>query len=142
MSKPTTMKFGEFLIAVGNGAMPEVFTAPCGLTSKGFTFSAATADDSVPDCDDPDAPADKETVVTTKSRSISGSGVLAQEFLQTWDDWAESGLAKNCQVTNGGFVWTTPYVLTSFAQTADLGTKVKISVSLESSGPTVRTEAP
>lgn len=141
MTKPTTLKFGEFLIKVGDGADPEVFAAPCGLTSKGFNASADTTDDSVPDCDNPDAPAWKERSVTAIARDISGSGVLSQEFLQTWDDWFVSGLPKNCQVEFGDLVWTGPYVLSTFNVSADQGAKLKVTVALQSAGEITRAAA-
>ncbi|HEY4309486.1 MAG TPA: phage tail tube protein [Pirellulales bacterium] len=139
MAKPTTQKFGEFVIAIGDGASPEVFAAPCGLTSKTFNGQADTNDTLVPDCDDPDAPAWKERAVTSLSRDISGDGVLATEFVETWDDWFASGLSKNCKVTTAGHTWTAPYVLSQFTMSGALGDKVKISVSMQSDGQVTRT---
>lgn len=139
MTKPTTLNFGELLIELGNGATPEVFSAPCGLTSKGFNGTASTSDTTVPDCDDPDAPAWAERAVTTLSRDISGSGILATESLQIWDDWFSSGLDKNVQITFGNFVWTGPYILSNFSVQADLGSKIKVTIAMTSDGQIVRT---
>ena len=139
MAKPTTFRFGELLIEVGDGASPEVFTAPCGLTSKGFNGTADTSDTSVPDCDDPDAPAWKERAVTALSRDISGDGVLASEYKVTWDTWFSSGLTKNVRITIGGLVWTGAYLLSGFNITGALGEKLKVSVSMQSDGEITRT---
>ena len=145
MTKPTTMKFGDFLIEIGDGGAPETFGAPCGLTSKTFGGTADTVDTLVPDCDDPDAPAWKERAVQSLARDISGQGVLAAEFLQQWDDWFSSGLSRNCKITlpkpAPGFVWSGAYLLTSFSVTADLGDKVKVNISMTSDGQVTRAAA-
>jgi hypothetical protein len=86
------------LIEVGDGNSPEVFTAPCGLTSKSFNGQAATNDTNVPDCDDPDAASWFERDVVSLSRDITGSGVLAGEFFDTWNDWFEGGDSKKREV--------------------------------------------
>jgi predicted secreted protein len=137
MAKPTTKRFGEFLIQVGDGASPETFTARCGLTSKGFNQTANTNDTNVPDCDDPDAPADVERSVVSKSREISGSGVMATEAFSTWQAWYDDSTSKNCRVypmgLTGGY-YEGAFILTGFNLTADLGDKVKVALTMESDG--------
>ena len=71
MTKATTTTFGSFLIKLGDGASPEVFAAPCGLTTKGFNQTANVQETSVPDCADPDAPAYIERAVDTISSEIT-----------------------------------------------------------------------
>lgn len=136
--KPTTFKFGQMLIEVGDGASPEVFTAPCGLRTKSFNLQVETQEDNVPDCDDPDAPAWKEREVTGLSRDITGEGVLADEFLTTWDDWATSGNPRNVRITVGDYVWTGAYFLTGFEITGQIGNKVNVSVTMQSDGEVTR----
>ena len=141
MTKPTTFKFGEFLIEVGDGASPETFTAPCGLTSRSLNGTAATNDTNVPDCDDPDAPSWLERDVVSLSRDIQGSGVLAGEFFDTWNDWFESADSKHCRVTVGPNaspyqkVFTGSYILSSFQVNSNIGNRVEVSVTLQSDGP-------
>lgn len=141
MTKPTTFRFGEMLIEIGNGASPEVFTAPCGLTSKGFNGAAATSDTLVPDCDDPDAPAWLERAVTSLSRDVSGDGVLSAEYEQAWDDWWSGGLTKNVRITIGSFAWTGAYILNTFNITGAQGEKLKVAVSMQSDGQVTRAAA-
>lgn len=138
MAKPTTYKFGEFLVEVGDGNSPEVFAAPCGLTSKSLNGQAATNDTNVPDCDDPDAASWLERDVVSLSRDITGSGVLAGEFFDTWNDWFESGDTKNVKVTIGTGtyqkVFTGAYLLSGFEITGSIGDKIQVNVSLASDG--------
>ncbi len=141
MTKPTTFRFGEFLIEVGDGNSPETFGAPCGLTSKSFEGTAATNDTNVPDCDDPDAASWLERDVVSLSRNITGSGILAKEFLQTWDDWWESANTKNVQITIDGLVWTGAYILSTFTINGTLGSKLAVSITMTSDGQVTRVPA-
>jgi hypothetical protein len=99
MAKPTTFPFKDMLILIGDGATPtEVFTAPCGLTTKNFELSANSNEVQVPDCDDPDAPAWIERVVATMTGTIAGNGIMAKESFPLWRDWALQGVTKNARV--------------------------------------------
>lgn len=136
--KPTTFKFSEMIISVGDGGSPETFGNPCGLTTKSFNGQANTNDTNVPDCDDPEAASWLERDVVSLTRDISGSGVLADEFLGTWDDWFVSANSRNARIHIGDFQWSGAYLLTAFQITANLGNKVEISVTLSSDGEITR----
>lgn len=137
MTRPTTHTFGEFLVKLGNGADPEVFSAPCGLTSKGFNQSASAQETNVPDCDDPDAPSYVERAIDTLSSEITGSGVMADEAFDTWQDWFTSGVSKNVRVypmgATGGY-HSGAFVLTGFNRTVQKGQKVNVDVTMASDG--------
>ena len=140
MTKPTTHTFGDFLIKVGDGASPEVFTAPCGLTSKGFNQTANTQKTAVPDCTDPDAPAYNETAVDTIDSEISGSGILAAEAFTVWQAWFDSAAAKNCRVyplgAAGGY-YEGRGILSAFNMTVQRGQKVNVDVTIQADGQMV-----
>lgn len=84
MAQPVTMKYGSFQLLLGNGASPEVFTAPCGFTQKSFSRSKELNEVVIPDCDDPDAMAHTARDARSLSASISGSGVLAKSAYPLW----------------------------------------------------------
>lgn len=140
MALATTLKFSKFLIKLGDGAAApnEAFIAPCGLNSRGFKRAAATADVNVPDCDDPDAPSDLQRDVISKSRELSGAGVVADEDFDNWDAWWESGASKNVQVILGERVWQGPMKCTQLDLTGERGKRVEFSVTMMSDGPLVR----
>lgn len=144
---PTTFAWHELIIEVSNGATPEVFVAPCGLTSKSFNGQSQTNDTVVPFCDDPSLPAWTERTVVSLTRDITGSGVLAGESVEFWDDWWQSGQARNCRVSIEGGVlgswqWAGEYVLTGFEIGANIGDgKMQVSVTLASSGQITRTDS-
>jgi hypothetical protein len=137
MAKATTTPFGQFLIKIGNGASPEVFAAPCGLTTKGFNQTANMQETSVPDCDDPDAPAYVERAVDTISSEITGSGVMATEAFPTWQAWFDSAASKNCRVypngSSGGY-YEGLFALSAFNLTVQRGQKVNVDVTMTSDG--------
>ena len=65
MAQPTTFSFGKGTIEVGDGETPEVFSKVCGFNSIEMSLKKDTNDTTVPDCDDPDAPAWKQRDVTS-----------------------------------------------------------------------------
>lgn len=138
MTQATTLKFSQFLIKLGNGAGPEVFSAPCGLNSRGFSRTAATSDTNVPDCDDPDAPSWLERDVVSLSGQMSGSGVVADEDFDVWNDWFESGVAKNVQITLGTRTWAGAAILSKLDVTGQRGQRVQFSATLDSDGEIVK----
>lgn len=144
MAKPTTKKFGDYFIQLESADSPGVFVAPCGLTTKGFTQTASTNETNVPDCDDPDAPADVERDIVSRSRSISGSGVMATESLATWQAFYDGG-ARKCRVYPAGLTggyYEGDFILTNFGLTANLGDKVNIDIGMDSDGACPFTPGP
>lgn len=147
MAKPTTISGSHLLIMLGDGQSPETFSAPCGLTTKGLNFSAATNDFNVPDCDDPDAPVWTERVVSALSAGVTGSGVMAGESHDEWREWFLSGATKNIQISIdellavGGGYYQMPAVLTGFNITGEQGGKVQLEVAIQSDGQVLWTAA-
>lgn len=140
MAKPTTFSASKLYVSLGDGASPETFAAPCGLTTRGFTLSKDTNDVTVPDCADPDAPAWTERAVRTLSGEFTGSGILAAEALSTWQAAFDDTSSRNARVginavaaDNGGY-YSGRFHLTNFGWSGDLGDKIKVSVTMVSDG--------
>lgn len=140
MARPTTYSAKKLLIQLGNGATPEVFSAPCGLTTRGINMSKETNDVTVPDCDDPDLPSWTERDVLSLSGEISGSGILAAEAFATWRNAFLSTNAVNCRIkidetgANGGGYFYGAFHLTAFNVTGEIGNKIQIEVTFTSDG--------
>lgn len=139
MAKPTTASGSKLSVWLGDGASPEVFASPCGLTTRGINFSATSNDVTVPDCDDPDAPAWVERVVESLQAGVSGSGVLALEAQSTWEDFFFGGVAKNCRVVidwgaGGTRRYDGAFICTGFNITGARGSKIEVEIALQSDG--------
>jgi hypothetical protein len=138
MAKPTTSAFSTFLIQIESDDSPGIFAAPCGLTTKGFNQTANAQETSVPDCDDPDAPAFVERAVDTISAEITGSGVLAKEAHENvWQPMFVGAVSKNCRIypfgLTGGY-YEGLFLLTQYNNTVQRGQKVNVDITLSSDG--------
>ena len=141
MAQPTTARPGSFIIALGDGGSPEVFTAPCGFTSKAFTFTRNLADVLIPDCNDPDAANWVGRDVVSLSAQVSGEGVLAAEAVPTWLAVVNSVEAVNVTLTvtysTGVLTMTGAMQVETFGVAAEQGQKVNVNVSMQSDGEMV-----
>jgi len=101
MAAPTVIPGSRLLILIGAGGdspgSPDVFSEPCGLTTKNFTLSANTTTNIVPDCADPTLPAWESKDVVSIAAEVTGNGIMAVEAFHAWADWflgATSRLAR------------------------------------------------
>lgn len=142
MTRPTTVSFGQFWIVVEDlGSSPMTFSAPCGLTSKGFNQTYSTQDTIVPDCNDPDAPAYTERAIDAGSAELSGDGVLSMEaHYNVWQPWVGKGtrtvrigLGSEPDEDVGGY-YEGEFLLTALNMSADRGQKMRGAVTIVSDG--------
>lgn len=137
MTAATTLKYSEFKILLGDGADPEVFSAICGLTSKGFNYTTDTSSTNVPDCTDEDLPSFSEKDIIAFSAQLSGSGVASRQSLGLLQDWMESGEKKNVQVSFADApvgdpeLYAGPAVLSALNITANKGERVNVEITID-----------
>lgn len=134
--KPTVISGTALLILVGDGASPEVFAQPCGLTSNTFALTSATGSTVIPYCDAPESAAWSSSEVTSLSAQVTGSGVMAVESFEIWNNWFLAGESKNAQVKldNPGLgMYEGPWTLSSFKLTGTRGQKVTVDITLDNS---------
>lgn len=148
MAPVKTINGQKLLVQIGDGAEPEVFAVDCLINSeRGIQFSSDTNEIVVPDCDDPDAPAWKESTKDGLSATVSGAGMLHTTSVETWFDWFRSKDTKNVRVkvdvsaANGGGYWQGAFHLTAFEITGNRNDKATVSVTLTSSGIVAWTDA-
>lgn len=142
MAQPTVIAGTKLLLLVGNGASPEVFAEPCGLTTKAFDLSASTNTTLIPDCADPEAPAWESTDINALSAQGSGNGVMSTESFDTWNDWFLSGEGKNMHIkldhASLGY-YSGSFKLTSFKLAGTRGNKVLVDLSFKNDGAVIWT---
>lgn len=145
MAAPTVIAGTKLLILVGDGASPEVFAEPCGLTTKGFDLAASTNTTLIPDCADPELPAWEAKTVNALSAQISGSGVMAVEAFLTWEAWFMSALAKHVQIKLNypalGY-FSGSFILTAFKLSGQRGQKVTVDLTMVNDGTVAWTTVP
>ena len=140
MTQPTVLAGTKLLILVGDGASPEVFSQPCGLTTRGMSFTASTNSTLIPDCDNPEAPAWEAKDVNALSAQATGNGVMAVESFNTWNDWFQSALSRNCRITlddpSLGY-WQGAFILSALKYGGQRGQKVTVDITMENTGAVV-----
>lgn len=137
MAQPTVLSGTKLWILVGDGKTPEVFAQPCGLTTRGIVFSASTNSTLIPDCDDPEAPAWEAKDVNALSAQVSGTGVMAVESFDTWNEWFQQAELRNCQITLDDPTlghWEGEFILSSLRYGGQRGQKVTLDITLDNSG--------
>lgn len=144
MAQATTIKGGKVRVLLGDGASPETFAAPCGLTSRSITLTKALNDFQIPDCDDPDAVDWLGRDAVSLAMSVSGEGVLANESVDEWLTAWESVDPINVRIEwefpTRTIVWNGAMHIESFEVSAQNAQRATANVSLQSDGEMVRTQ--
>lgn len=98
MAQATTLKMSKFRVKLGDGESPEGFAAPCGFNARALNMSKNLTEIDIPDCDDEDAASWVGRDVRSQTWSITGEGVLAEESVETWEEFFASTTSRNVQV--------------------------------------------
>ncbi|MGO4339009.1 phage tail tube protein [Labrys sp. KB_33_2] len=145
MARPTTTPYGKGRLLIGDGATPEVFTAPCGFTQMSITVDKSTSDTVVPDCDDPDAAVWTDKGVQSMSWSSQMQGVLAKESWSLYRQATFSSASRNIryEIEGMGTGPTTPDLLLAgrahikVQLQAQRGERFQVTVDLDGDGELV-----
>lgn len=148
MAQAKTLKFADQLMMIGDGAIPEVFSAPCGFTTLTLTVNIATNDTNVPDCNDPSLPAWLVSDEVSKQMVLSGDGVLDTDAFQTWRTWLLAGGEKNIRwfttgvAANGGGWFSAPGIMSTYSENGQRGQRWNLSSAITLNGKPTWTPAP
>jgi predicted secreted protein len=138
VAAPTTLRGTKLLIKLGDGATPEVFTAPCALATKAFNRTTSTNEFNVADCDDPDAPVWTERVKGAISAGVTGSGTLAEESLDLYEAFFAEVDPRNVQIVIdypvGARTYQGLFHMTTFNITGEQDGLIQVELELASSG--------
>jgi hypothetical protein len=144
MALATTVPFSKTKVLLGNGAGPEVFAAPCGLTGDSIAFGKGTNSTVTPDCTDPDLPGWEERDTVSQTASIGGTGVIATESITTWWNAYNRGTTVNARfqldVVGGGY-WAGAFHITRFDLGGSRGNRTTVTIEMLSDGEVTWTPA-
>lgn len=101
MAQPDIIRGTYFVLMLGDGAGPEVFTGLCGITTRNFTGQVNTNDIFTRDCADPENVPIRRVIATGKQWDLGGEGTLNRAQLAVIQ--AELG-----NVSNYRLVFTEP----------------------------------
>lgn len=132
---------GVKLVLKVDDAKNGTFTTLCTINAaRGITFNAQTNDDTVVDCDNPDAIAWLAREKSTLSVDFSGSGSShKQDIYRLWT-WLNAEESLPCKIIMDDdtpanvITFTGNFHLTSFDVSGDRGTKATSSLSVSSDG--------
>jgi hypothetical protein len=134
MTLPTTLRFSEMLILIGDGGSPEVFAEPCGLTARKFDLGSEIKQQAVIDA--PFVEGDPGAL----SCNLSGSGVMAVESYGVWHDWIASRQPHNVQILLTGVgTYQGAFLLGQLSLQGERAGRVAIELAMASAGAVVFT---
>lgn len=145
MAQPDIIKGTYFVLAMGNGAEPEVFTALCGINTRSFVDQINTNDQFTRDCADPENRPVRRIIDSGQQWSLSGEGSLNRADLERIID--AQGVTKNYrfyytepasdEVYRG--YWEGPAMIVNRTINGNDGEFATISLQIESDGEWVWT---
>ena len=141
MAQPTTMKFGKVLLYIETPRGSGIYETSCGFTEMTFTVDRELGDTTVPDCDDPDAPAWVGRETRSQSWGISAQGILALEADELWREFLFSNDSRRVRWYKDGAIQKGYYEglahLQSYEEGATLGEKVTRSIEIQGDGAVI-----
>lgn len=140
MAQAVVASGSKVLIQLGDGASPEVFAHPCGITTKAVNQETTVNEVDIPDCSDEDAISWIGIEPQNRQMTVTGSGVLDKTELVNYRTFFALATAKNVRVNmnlgvgTGGGYWAGGMRLTTFNITGEKGQKIQVEITLRSDG--------
>lgn len=115
MAQPQTAAARELLLYLQEpGVSPAQFIFACGINSKSLNGTLNTSEAPLQDCDDPTGLAVRRVVANWYGEELTGTGLLAKEIFETFEEVYRSGAAHNWRIGVEGFgYWQGPFVMTA-----------------------------
>jgi predicted secreted protein len=127
------------LIQVGNGAVPEVFSNMCGITTRSFNMSTSEVDTTIPDCNNPGGPLVRTAEPGTQNRTFSGSGkFVSGANAKTLLDHVRAGSTFSAKViVPGDGVYTGTWFVSEFEFSGEAEGNMDFSATFVAASPPV-----
>ena len=151
MAVANALSFKDFVLALGDGAGPEVFTPVGAFLSRSLKGKLDTYSTDVPDATDDSAIMTREIEGKSLGWEVSADGILAlggaTAPASVMRAWFMSAVPKNCTLTisgtlaAGGGAYSGSFWLTDFNIAAKRGEKATVSVTLMAGSGVIWTPA-
>lgn len=133
-----TLSGEQILVQLGDGASPETFAHDCMINgSRSLSLTAATRDQTIPNCTDPSKPDKVVRDVESTDSQISGEGKLHNSSTLAW--MQRVGKTVNVRVRSAG-VWRVAgaYIVSQFDITGQAREFATAQVTLvQADAPTI-----
>ncbi len=147
MALAKTLPFEDFVLLIGDGADPEVFTKVGALTTRDFKCKLTTGSTDIPDDTDDSAVMWPEQEGKSLSIELTFDGVYSLGGSAKLRTWWLSGAAKNVQLkidqalANDGGIYSGAAMLSDLSFSGKKAEKATLSGTLSSSGAGIFTAA-
>jgi len=145
MAQPTTRAGYQVALYLGTDVAVPVYAFICGLDTTEQGLERGVIERAIRDCATPFAAPTQKRTPGLKMGSISGSGLLATEFINDLQTAFDAATSRSWRVAvENGPTWTGKYVLSALTITgnADGGSYCEVSLTLQSDGPITYTASP
>lgn len=131
----------KLLVQLGDGNSPELFSAPNMInTTRGVSVSTTAETEELMDLANPSAPAQTVRYVKATDVKIDGAGMVSKADGYDWLEWSLSGEVRNIKVTDGTWVLTGPFILSSYQVSGERRKSTECQMTLEQAGPVTLTK--
>ncbi len=137
MAQPETRTGFQVKLELGGPAADDPFAFVCGIDTTELSLERGVIERAIRDCENPFAAPVMKRTPGLKMGSISGSGLLANEFINDIMTAYEAATSYYWRVSvEDGGVWEGAFILSSLSisANADGGSYADISLSLQSDG--------
>ncbi len=145
MAQPSTRAGYQVALYLGSDVAVPVYAFVCGIDNVEINNERGVIERAIRDCATAFAAPTMKRTPGLKMSSISGSGLLATEYINDINTAFEAGTSRFWRVAvENGPTWTGKFVMSALNLTAsaDGSAYAEISISLQSDGPTTYTASP
>ncbi len=145
MAQPSTRAGYQVALYLGSDVASPIYTFVCGLDNVEINNERGVIERAIKDCATAFAAPTMKRTPGLKMASISGSGLLATEYINDLNTAFAAGAARFWRVAvENGPAWTGKFVMSALNITAnaDGNSYAEISIALQSDGDTIYTASP
>lgn len=145
MAQPSTRAGYQVALYLGSDVAVPVYTFVCGIDTTELSLERGVIERAIRDCSTPFAAPTMKRAPGMKMGTVSGSGLLANEFINDLNAAYAASSSRYWRVSvENGPSWTGKFVMASLSVSANADGQAytEVSISLQSDGELTYTAAP